>query len=638
MADSQEKDQIAELAGKRYQASFDYCTPYFDRFIDNYKHYYLRIIDEAVEKDPEAYPFYSQTSLPVSYQIVETLLPRMFGRMPSFSIKTEEQNDENDEKSLENLIKYQMNHPYLVDDPVYARLVSAAKEMFIAGNAWGSVPWMMKEAEVQEWQPYSVQLGIMEPSWDNLEKIKYYGVQPDWKLVTVKKRVIDSPVFQHENIFHVFPDPKKKRVSDLGWAIVERKMSPSELVDMINISPSDYDPEKLKQLLQMFKDKSWGTANKDDYDTQMASIFGSTDISYNDSTTGEGQFKVWMMREPGKTSIIVNESLTIRTGPNENRDNKIGLILMKDIPVPHELFAWGEIDPIKKIEDAMTDQLNMRSDSIFYDLLRMWKLDPTSLVDGEEFLPEPGVVVQMKEMDGLQPLETGSTKPTAFKEYSEWDAIVQGTTGITDYATGSSDPGMNKTMGGVQLLQQAASARFSMKLLLFESLGLKAMGTMYVQRNMMFFDRPQNINTGTTKETITPDQIRRIRGVVHFVVDAGSTEAVNKSQNMTKWNVLQKMLGKPPFENLTPKALEAWGEKILYSMDEIDVQTLNERNPVVPAPVLDAAGNPAQTVPAGAPGEVVPGAVPEPPAPPILEPAPTVEAPDQIEVPTQNVE
>lgn len=643
-------DPIAELAKKRYKASSDYCQPYFDNFIDNYKHYYLRLIDEAVEDDPESYPFYSQTSLPISYQVVETLLPRMFGKMMSFGIKTEEPNDEADEHALENLIKYQINHPYLVDDPVYARLNSAAKEMFITGNAWGTVPWQMKEVEVQEWQPYSAQLGITEPSWDNMEKIIYYNIQPDWALVTVKKRVIDAPVFRHENVFHVFPDPMKKRVSDLGYAIIEDKMTPSELVDMISISPSDYDPEKLKELKQMFVNKEWGTADKENYDQQMADIFGSSDMGYSNTDTGEGQFKVWMMREPGRSSIIINEKLTIRSGPNENGDGKIGLMLMKDIPNPHQLYAWGEPDPIKKIEDAMTDQINMRSDSVFYDLLRMWKLDPSALVDGEEFIPEPGVVVQMKDMTGLQPMDTGSTKPTAYKEYGEWEQIIQGTTGVTDYATGQNDPSMNKTAGGVNQLQQAASARFSMKLLLFESLGLKAMGTMYVQRNQRFFDMPQNINTGSAKETITPDQVRRIRGPIHFIVDSGSTEAVNKSLNMTKWQMLQKMYGKPPFDNLSPKANQAWAERILYSMDENDIQTLTDRNPAPPAGtgrvVLDANGQPVQTTEAvgavgATPGVAEPPAVAQPAQPveiPQPTPPPAIPAPAQVVVPTQNAE
>lgn len=578
MSKENEIDEGAQLAKKRYDASSEYCKPYFDRFMDNYKHYFLRVIDEAVEADPESYPFYSQSMLPISYQIVETLQPRMFSRLPSFGIKTEEVNDERSEKYLENLIKYQLQHPYLIDDPIYSRLAVASKELFITGNAWGAVPWKMKEAEVEEWQPYSVQLGITEPSWDNMEKIMYYKVKPQWALVKVTKRVIDAPVFEHKNVFHVLPDPKKKRVSDLGWAILDEKMTPEELMDMINMSPRDY--QNVEQLKKMITDKEWGTSGKDSYDDQLAGIFNSTDHSYKTDNTDEGQLKVWITLEKDKISVVVNEKLTIRQSGNPNGDNKLGLFLMKDIPVPHELFAWGEPDPIKRIEDAMTDQSNMRSDSVFYDLLRMWKLKPDSLVDGEEFIPEPGNIIQMKDMDGLQPMEKGSTDPTAYKEYTEWEKVIQSTTGVSDYVRGSVDPSMTKTMGGIDLLQQAANARFNMKLQLFENLGLKAMGSMYVQRDMRYFDTAQMIEVDGIKTKIEPDMIRQIRGNIHFIVESGSTEATNKAQEFNKWKMLMSLYGKPPFDNLAPEAADAWAKRLMYALEETDVDTLLKRNPV----------------------------------------------------------
>ena len=190
------KDKTAELAKRRYDLSKEYCKPYFDRFLDNYKHYFIRIIDEALEQDPEAYPFYSTLTIPISFQIVETILPRMFSRLPDFSIKTEPENDQLSEIKLASLIKYQLEHPYLIDDPIFARMITYLKELFITGNAWGEVPWVFKEAEMLEHQPYSIQMGL-EPSWNNLKILEKYEVEPDWKLVKTKKTVIDAPVFHH---------------------------------------------------------------------------------------------------------------------------------------------------------------------------------------------------------------------------------------------------------------------------------------------------------------------------------------------------------------------------------------------------------------------------------------------------------
>ena len=571
-------DDYCQINKKRHTLSKEYTEPFFNNFIDNYKHYFIRVIEEAIEKDPESYPFYSNIMLPISYQTVETILPRMFTRMMNFNIKTDMKNDRNDEIAMKELIKYQMDHPYLVDDPIFARMVSALKEEFITGNAWGEVPWYMKEIEVEEWQPYSEMMGLNYPSWDNLEKIQYYGLEPDWRIVKVRKKVIDAPVFQHRSIFHVFPDPKKKRVSDLGYAIVEEFMTMDEIMTMINISPEEY--KNVDVLKRMKAQKEYGTTGEKNWDDEVAQIFGSTD--YRTKDTEEGQYKVWFVKEPEKYGIIINEKLTIRQSANPNGDGKIGMFLMKDIPIPDQLYAWGEPDPIKKIEDHMSDQSNMRSDNVFYDLMRIWKLDPTSLIEGEEFTPEPGAVVQMNRLDGLEALETGSTKSSAYREYQEWDRVIQGTSGVTDYATGESKPGMNKTAEGVQSLQAAANARFSLKLQLFEQLGLRAMGTMYVQRNMRFFTEPQWANQG--KIVITPTQIRRLKGSVNFIVDAGSTEAAGRETRLKKWDAIISAQGKVPFENPSEAAKDKMRKGMLYDLGEDDVDALSEQAAPTPPP------------------------------------------------------
>ena len=584
-------DDYVKKNQKRYKLSSDYCEPYFERFLDNYKHYFIRTIDEAIEADSKSYPFYSNLMLPISYQIVETILPRMFTRMLNFSLTTDQPNDQSVEVRFKQLLKYQMNHPYLIDDPIFARLVNALKEELITGNSWGEVPWYMKEVETTEWQPYSIQMGIEEPSWENLEKIDFYGVKPDWKLTKVTKKVIDAPVYVNHSIFHVFPDPKKKRVSDLGYTIIEEFKTMEEIMDMVNQSPGDY--KNIETFQKMKAAKEYGSATTRNYDEEMAGMFGSQDYATKD--TEEGQYKVWFVKEAESYGIIINEKLCIRQSENPNGDGKLGLMLMKDIPVPGELFAWGEPDPIKKIEDSMSDQGNMRSDSVFYDLMRIWKLDPQALVDGEEFTGEPGEVVQMKRLDGLQVLDTGVTKASSYKEYDEWDKVLQSVSGVTDYASGQVQPGMNDTKGGVEALQAAANARFSLKLQLFEQLGLKSIGTMYVQRNLRFYDEAQWIGLGKQKSLFEPDEMRRIRGNVNFMVDTGSTESQSKQAELQKWTAIIGAQGKPPFERPSEHAKDKMRKGMLYALGEDnDVDALAEQEPLVP-PAAAVTADPTVT-------------------------------------------
>lgn len=567
--DENKQDSVAEILKKRAKLSRDYCQPYFDRFIDNYEHYFLRTIDKAVEENPDAYPFYSQIMLPVTYQVVETILPRMFSQMFSFTLSTDAENDRHDEFAFENLIRYQMQHPYLVDDPMMARLISAMKEEFITGNAWLRVPWIKQVEPVQEWQPYSPELGL-PPSWDVLEATEEYGLTPQWMLVDTKKTVFDAPLLQHRSVFQVLPDPKKKHVSDLGWLVDEEMNTMDELMQMINASPRQFQNiDQLKKLWEL-KDTAERTNDGADYQQQLADIFGSEDFSTKDDT--QHQFKVSTMMEKGKMCIVVNEKLTIREGVNPNGDGKLGYSLMKDIPVPHELFAWGEPDPIKKLEDGQSDQFNMRNDDVFYDLLRMWQVDPTALAEGVDFIPEPGAIIEMKanaSPNAIKQLDKTPVAASAYREYTEWEGIIQGTSGVTDYATGASQPGMNPTLGGVERLQSAANNRFALKLNLFETIGLNAIGTMYVQRNIRYFDTEQPVNTRQGKMVVTPENVRRLRGPIRFKVDSGSTEAQNYEKDWARWKSVADMAGDPAnpiLGNLLPASYDAIAKGLLNAL------------------------------------------------------------------------
>lgn len=599
---AENKDQTAHILKTRAKLSRDWCQPYFDNFIDNYEHYFIRTIDKEIEQNAEAYPFYSQIMLPMTYQIVETILPRMFGQMFSFSIDTEAENDRHDEFALENLIRYQIDHPYLVDDPFMSRLVGALKEEFITGNAWIRTPWIKQIEPVQEWQPYSPELGIA-PSEDfdtTIATIRQYGLEPRWMLVDTEKTVFDAPLLQHRSVFQVLPDPKKKRVSDLGWLVDEEYLTMDEIMTMVNSSPEQFQNIEQLKKLEEIKDTAEMTGDTADYIQELADIFGAEDYSTKDDT--QHQFKVSTMVEKDKLCVVINEKLTIREGSNPNGDGKLGYALMKDISIPHQLFAWGEPDPIKKLEDGMSDQFNMRNDDVFYDLMRMWQVDPTALVEGINFIPEPGAIIEMKpnaSPNAIKQLDKTPVAASAYREYTEWESVIQGTSGVTDYATGAAEPGMNPTLGGVEKLQAAANNRFQLKLNLFENLGLTAIGTMYVQRNIRYYDDETPIKTRQGKMIVTPESIRKLRGPIRFRVTAGSTEAHNYDKDYARWKSVADMAGDPNnpiFANLRPESYDAIAKGILNSLRVPNADELVVRQQTQPASTDPLTGNPRTPV------------------------------------------
>ena len=262
----------------------------------------------------------------------------------------------------------------------------------------------------------------------------------------------------------------------------------------------------------------------------------------------------------------------------------------------------GRTRPNQKLEDGMSDQFNMRNDDVFYDLMRMWQVDPTALVEGVSFIPEPGAIIEMKPnapANAIKQLDSKPVAASAYREYTEWESVIQGTSGVTDYATGASEPGMNPTLGGVEKLQAAANNRFQLKLNLFENLGLTAIGTQYIQRNIRYYDSKTPVKTRQGKMIIKPESIRRLQGPIRFRVTAGSTEAQNYDKDWARWKAVADMAGDPSnpiFANLRPESYDAIAKGILDALRVPNAEELVVRAQTQPGSVDPTTGQPRTPV------------------------------------------
>jgi hypothetical protein len=162
---------------------------------------------------------------------------------------------------------------------------------------------------------------------------------------------------------------------------------------------------------------------------------------------------------------------------------------------------------------------------------------------------------------------------------------------------------MNPTAGGVDKLQEAANARFQYKLQLFENLGLNAMGTMYVNRNIRFYDSDQTVPTEKGKMTIYAEQLRRLKGNVMFMVESGSTEAASTTKEIQKWDTVNSLISKnaAPFENLKQSSKDLVARKTLQSIGVQEAEEIVQHEPVQAqpaAPAMPGSIDQALTIPA----------------------------------------
>ena len=118
----------------RKKKSFDLSTSHWTRMIDNYKHYFGRL--DTGNTSESDYPFQSQIVVPTSYEIVETVMPRIIGRDPEFTTIAMESDDVEYEQVAKLAVESGYNNPKLelAGEPIYLKLQRGVKELLITGN------------------------------------------------------------------------------------------------------------------------------------------------------------------------------------------------------------------------------------------------------------------------------------------------------------------------------------------------------------------------------------------------------------------------------------------------------------------------------------------------------------------------
>ena len=309
----------------------------------------------------------------------------------------------------------------------------------------------------------------------------------------------------------------------------------------------------ISEVYKMIKQDA-GEYESDRYEKDFKDLFGKEDYTFEDTTNPK--VERLMMWEDNRFAVVIGRKICLRDGENPFDFKRKPIFAVKDIPIPGEFYAWGEIDPIKKLEDGMTDIMNMRFDNIARALMKMWMVNPDLVIDEEEFVPMPDGLVHVRDINNAaREMPVSDVTSSAYAEAREIYSIIQGTSGVTDYAKGVEGRTLvGRTVGGLRLLQEAANARFALKMRLFEHLALKTVGNAFLELDKQFISKERVLRItgeyGDKVIKVSPEKLRTNVGYLDLDVVTNSSEAVDKQFEILKWNAIVDRVGKPPFDML----------------------------------------------------------------------------------------
>lgn len=562
---------------KRLSSSLALCTPHWNRAIDNYKHYLGRIDTGGTYEGD--YPFTSKTSMSISYEVVETVMPRIIGRDPEFLAVAVEPSDSDYERDARMALELGYNNPKLEirGEPIYLKLQRGTKEQLITGNVVYR-PYWRRETIKQVRYVGSLKKAGIENSPDLVMLAKRAKELND--KVSYQKQIIDAPFLDDFDLRHVpffmyMPDAQMVDRGRMRYEIERDYMTFEEFA--AEAERFSYDSVQMAEIQAMKDNGRMGFTP----DTGKDFLH-----EYNDlfQTLDQGAFKtdddkmplliVDKMWEGYKVHVIVNEKF-VMTG-EEGIKNPYDVMVSPfihghDVVLPHSYFSYGEIDSIKKIEDGINDLTNMRFDNLLQSMLNIWLVNPKMVDSTDEFVPIPNSITSVLDVDkAVRSIQGRDVTPTIYREIQELYGTIQRITGMNDYTKGvEGDTIAGRTYGGMRLVQEAANARFIIKSRLFEKVTLKALGYFILEFSKQFINedriRRQFGDHEVEEKSVRAAHLKSIKGLMDIKVLPNSARAIDEQAEAMKLNTLydRMVAGKGPFENVPSEIFDKFLLKYL---------------------------------------------------------------------------
>ncbi len=577
-------EDIITIYKNRLDASKRYCQPHWDRAIDNYKHYLGRLDVGGIKESD--YPFESKMVVSLSYDIVETIMPRMIGKDPEFTPVAIEPNDAPYENAVKLILEMEYNNPKLelLGEPIYTKIFKGVKETLITGNAVWRAYWRRQRTKQIRYLATLERAGITDEE-DIAKVLKLAAEVKAGHEIKFGSKLVDSPFLDDFDIrllpfFRYFPDPDFSEPGRFRFHIERDTMTFEEFADEAEIF--GYDKAVMDDLFRLYEQKKAGHTPEIDkqFMQEYNDLFANPQQETGTMSNSDDKVQLMIvdkMWEGDKVHVVVNEKYK-PTGDkgmmNPYNVMKPPFIFSSDTPMPHSYFARGQIDPIRKLEDGVTDIYNMRFDNLIQSMLNMWLVNHNFIAEGDEFLPIPNTVTSVTDIEkAVKSLTGNNVTESAYKEAQDLIALIQKITGVNDYTKGIEGTTLaGRTYGGLRLVQEAANARFIIKSRAFEKTTLKALAYFMLEMSRQFIntDRVKRIigdSMDIEEKVVKASDLKQIKGFMDIKIIPNSTMQIDQQAEALRLNAVADrfLSNKGPFAGIPEEVFDKFLLKFLQA-------------------------------------------------------------------------
>lgn len=467
---------------------------------------YNRLYKGMVDED--AYPLPFAVHVPISYSVIETLLPRwMNGALAKNPIVQLTKGDTYTTDGAVWAANRILNDRWLVDPEMWVDLYLAPKESVISGMAAGKVVHTKRKRRILHREPVTVN-----------------GITVDRKVVPRTVCVYNRPRYVPRDIFDVIHDVEATKASNL------RFVCDSVVKDLDEIEHGEVRYDNLSDL-----------AASHDWDPSAAGSYhfdrlqgGDTNRDHRYQAAGrdpENRRKPrlldeWTIREWTEDGI---EQIRIITIGNEQvllRDDVINYwpwIFWVNNPMPHEFLGYSELEPIKDLQFAVNDTWNMNQTNSLAAITKHVLVGDDAECDLEQFVLDAFNVIQCGgDINQVRYESWADRNPAGERDLKALMEFTQLASGVQDFTRGATAP-RKEYATTVTSLQQAAEARFDAKFKLWGNTALVEIPRAMIECAQEYQDEPDYVPRTGNPNVLDEIDMYKLQGLFTYRVGYSGT-------------------------------------------------------------------------------------------------------------------
>lgn len=485
---------------------------------------------------------------PYSWANVETVVPRMVAQRPSVVYTPREPQDESACDVHTALFEY-----WWAKDAAFEKTVAWIKNALIYGTGVAKLYWKSTTKEVTSYEYGEDGLPLVD---ENEEFITHTEEITDF----------DDPTLEVVNLYDFFLDPEATDIQNAEWVIHRYFKSLAELEEAGYYK----NLKKLKRYVDSKIEKSPEETSRHEL------AFGYR----GDHDETVDKIEIWEMWDRDGLTVMAAGEVVIREQSNPFWHGKKPFISLRDSIIPHEFYGKGEIEPVIKLQHALNTVQNQIIDNRTQVLMNMWKITGENVDESELIYRPNGVVHLSNESEKVDPIVPPDLTGNAQKDLSLIKSDIQQALGIYDYTKGN-ESGANKTATGINLIQEAANARFSHKIQLLEE-AIKEVGEMVLALYQQYITEERVIRiTGKKGEEFVKVNPSEIAGAYDCIPQAGSTTPIDKQRDREDIMNLYAVFSQEPYENLKlelkREILDKFGMEALSDALDKDIEEWTQK-------------------------------------------------------------